>query len=148
MKRRILIGAGALVLAATPAALGLWGNTSFAESVPVPVPVSGQVVTVSPSPRVDDHGGETPRDQRVEPGDDRGGASAGTDDVPGSADDHGGATPRDARVEPGDDRATQGATVDDSAAPSTTPEDSSGSGRGSDDTGSGRHGGDRGGEDD
>ena len=136
MKKRILIGAGALVLAAAPAALGLWGNTSFAESVPVPVPASGQVVTVSPSPTVDDHGGATPRDERVEPGDDRGGAA---DDAPVGTDDRGGDAPRDARVEPADDRATQGAPVDGSA----EPDDSSGSG-----ADSGHHGRDGGGEDD
>lgn len=141
MKKRILIGACALVLAAAPAALGLWGNTSFAESVPVPVPASGQVVTVSPSPTVDDHGGATPRDERVEPGDDRGGASGGADDAPVGTDDRGGDAPRDTRVEPGDDRATQGAPTDGSAA----PDDSSGSGRGAD---GGHHGRDGGAEDD
>ena len=86
MKKRILIGAGALVLAAAPAALGLWGNTSFAEFVPVPVPASGQVVTVSPSPTPDDRGGDVPRDERVEPGDDRGAATSGIDDSAGSRD--------------------------------------------------------------
>lgn len=143
MKKQILVGAGALVLAAAPAALGLWGNTSFAESVPVPVPVSGQVVTASPSPTVDDHGGSTPRDERVEPGDDHG-VSGGADDAPVGTDDRGGDAPRDTRVEPGDDRATQGVTTDASA----EPDAASGSGRGTDDTGAGRHGRNGGGEDD
>src|SRR5690349_9989556 len=80
MKKQILIGAGALVLVAVPAVIGLWGNASFAQSVPVRVPSSGQVVTPvptppavspSPSPSIDDNGGDVPRDQRTEPGDDR-----------------------------------------------------------------------------
>jgi hypothetical protein len=107
VKKQILLGAGALALAAVPAVIGLWGNASFAESVPVRVPTSGQVATLAPSPvgtptpspsAVDDHGGEVPRDQRVEPGDDRdqnGGLSesnggSGVDDSRHGGDDHGG----------------------------------------------------------
>ncbi|HYP74141.1 MAG TPA: hypothetical protein VEP72_08625 [Microbacterium sp.] len=55
MKKRILLGVSALALVATPAALGLWGNASFAQSVPVRVPAS--VSTPSPSASIDDHGG-------------------------------------------------------------------------------------------
>ncbi|MGU3646313.1 hypothetical protein ACLBXX_15200 [Microbacterium sp. C23T] len=120
MKKQILLGAGALVLVAVPAVIGLWGNTSFAQSVPVRVPSSGQVVTPtpvaptpSPSATVDDHGGDVPRDQRTEPGDDRDvngngstGATPGTTAPP--VDDHGGDVPRDQRTEPGDDRDSGG----------------------------------------
>jgi hypothetical protein len=95
MKNRILLGAAALVLVAVPAVVGLWGNASFAGSVPVPVPASGEVVTPAPSTAPtpstapspsDDRGGEKPRDDRVEPGDDRdgdrdgGGSTSGGDD--------------------------------------------------------------------
>ncbi len=103
--KRILWSAGALVLVAAPAVIGLWGNASFAESVPVRVPASGEISTPSPSPTststpspsatpVDDHGGDVPRDQRVEPGDDRD-VQGGVVPVPSpssssSGDDHGG----------------------------------------------------------
>ena len=59
---------------------------------------------------VDDHGGDTPRDQRTEPGDDRDDRSATSTSTPSgtrtteAGDDHGGDTPRDQRTEPGDDR--------------------------------------------
>jgi hypothetical protein len=105
MKNRILLGTGALVVVAIPAVLGLWGNASFAESVPVRVPT--QAVTVTPSPSSspddglsDDHGGDVPRDDRTEPGDDRdaphgedGPSSAPSPSAPSpspSADDRGG----------------------------------------------------------
>jgi hypothetical protein len=97
MKKRILIGAGALVLAAVPATIGLWGNASFAESVPVRVPSSGQVVVMTPAPSVTttpspsasiDDGGDVPRDQRVEPGDDR--DHSGSDDRGSDDGGHGG----------------------------------------------------------
>ena len=58
----------------------------------------------------DDHGGDTPRDQRTEPGDDRDDRSATSTSTPSgtrtteAGDDHGGDTPRDQRTEPGDDR--------------------------------------------
>lgn len=145
MKKQILFGAGALVLVAVPAVIGLWGNASFAQSVPVRVPASGQVVTPAPSPSssVDDHGGDTPRDQRTEPGDDRdvqGGAPQSPAPAPSSSvDDHGGDRPRDQRTEPGDDRrsGSDDSGSDDSGSGSGGDD----SGRGSDDSGSG-HGGD------
>src|SRR5207342_351948 len=88
MKTRLLLGA-AVVAAAIPAVIGLWGNASFSQDLPVRVPASGQVVPLTPTPTptstptpsatstptpspsagVDDHGGDTPRDQRTEPGD-------------------------------------------------------------------------------
>ncbi|MDT4997282.1 MAG: hypothetical protein QOD45_1350, partial [Pseudonocardiales bacterium] len=53
MKRFIwaLAAAGALV----PAALGLLGNHSLAQSVPVPVPSSVELVTSTPSPSASEH---------------------------------------------------------------------------------------------
>jgi hypothetical protein len=118
--KRMLIGAAAAALVAVPAAIGLWGNASFSQEVPVKAPASGQLVVPSPTPStspsgLDDHGGDTPRDQRIEPGDDR--DVQGTSPAPAPApapapvpsaphngvDDHGGDTPRDQRIEPGDD---------------------------------------------
>lgn len=162
MKKRILVGAGALLIVAAPAAIGLWGNASFAESVPVPVPSLAQVLAPTPSPSasVDDHGGDVPRDQRVEPGDDRDGGATSTDDsAPGgdglhgsddgaavtTPEDAGGDAPRDTRVEPGDDRAVQG--TGDSTQPRTDDSGRAESG-GTDDGGTSGHGGDRHGGDD
>lgn len=106
-RKRILWSAGALVLVAAPAVIGLWGNASFAESVPLRVPPSGQISTPSPSPTspstpspspspsssFDDDGGDVPRDQRLEPGDDRdvqGGVPTPSPSPSPSSDDHGG----------------------------------------------------------
>ncbi len=126
MNKRILLGVTALVVVAAPAAFGLWGNASFAQSVPVRVPAS--VATPTPSASIDDHGGDLPRDQRTEPGDDRDDSTAGTTaPASPSVDDHGGDLSRDARVEPGDDRDATG-----SAADGATSTDS---GHGSDDSG-------------
>jgi hypothetical protein len=146
MKNRILVGAAALALAAVPAVVGLWGNASFAESVPVRVPASGQVASPSPtfspslSPTPEDNVGVVPRDQRTEPGDDRDTRSA-TPSQP-STDDSGGQVPRDQRIEPGDDRGGQSGSDNNSG-------DDSGSGNGSgrddsngDQGGSGHGGGD------
>jgi uncharacterized membrane protein YgcG len=87
--KRIVIAAAVVAAVALPAVIGLWGNASFSQAVPVRAPASGQVVapspsltpTPSPSPSstagtIDDHGGDVPRDQRVEPGDDRGGSES------------------------------------------------------------------------
>ena len=62
--KRIIITAGAALLAAIPVTMGLVGNTSFAQSVPVRVP--------SQATMVDDKGGLS---NHVEPGDDNGGAT-------------------------------------------------------------------------
>jgi hypothetical protein len=113
--KRILIGTAVAALVAVPAVVGLWGNASFSQQVPVRVPASGQVASPSPSGTpegVDDNGGDTPRDQRTEPGDDRDvqgdtpapSPSASSD----TADDHGGDTPRDQRTETGDDHGGHG----------------------------------------
>jgi uncharacterized membrane protein YgcG len=89
--KRIVIAAAVVAAVALPAVIGLWGNASFSQAVPVRAPASGQVVAPSPSPSltptpspspsstagtIDDHGGDVPRDQRVEPGDDRGGSDS------------------------------------------------------------------------
>jgi hypothetical protein len=86
----ILITAGAALLVAVPAAMGLVGNTSFAQSVPVRVPAQARVL-------YDDHGGQRPT-STTEPGDDHGGhSSKGTTGPPTSpttpGDDHGGQRP-------------------------------------------------------
>jgi hypothetical protein len=153
--KRTVITLAALAAALGPAAAGLWGNASFSQAVPVRVPASGQVATLPssddraptrPAPTAtrhvptatsttrlaDDHGGDTPRDQRTEPGDDHGGSatstrtssstrhsghsssgastSGGSSTATGTStsasttvDDHGGDTPRGQRTEPGDD---------------------------------------------
>jgi hypothetical protein len=119
--KRVLISAAVAAAVALPAVIGLWGNASFSQAVPVRAPAAGQVVAPSPTPgstagTVDDNGGDTPRDQRTEPGDDRdaqGGtatpAPSPSATAPG-ADDNGGEVPRDQRVEPGDDRDTSGSS--------------------------------------
>jgi hypothetical protein len=77
--RGIIITAGATLLVAVPAAMGLVGNTSFAQSVPVRVPAQATLVTNSDSehatsttgPR-DDKGGPRPT-RTPESGDDKAG---------------------------------------------------------------------------
>ena len=111
---KYFLAAGALVAAGVPAAVGLSGNASFDRDVPVRVPEQAQTVAPTPTddrtPSLDDdgtadqgpgdvgtreaepgddHGGETPRDDRTEAGDDRDGTSG-----------H--------HAEPGDDRGGRG----------------------------------------
>jgi hypothetical protein len=68
----ILITAGAALLVAVPAAMGLVGNTSFSQSVPVRVPAQARVL-------YDDQGGQSathtsePPTSTTLPGDDHGG---------------------------------------------------------------------------
>lgn len=128
--KRVLIAAAVAAVVAVPAVVGLWGNASFSQAVPVRAPQSGQVVAPSPSSTlgtVDDNGGDIPRDQRTEPGDDRDvqGVSPTGQPTPspsastpgstsGTVDDHGGDTPRDQRTEPGDDRGGSGSGSDSS----------------------------------
>ena len=84
--KRILI-TGAALLAVAPASLGLMGNASFAQSVPVRVPfqatvVGGQSTQTGPG---DDKGGSS---IQTEPGDDKSGSSIHTepgDDKSGSS---------------------------------------------------------------
>ncbi len=158
--KRTTITLAALLAALVPAAVGLWGNASFSQAVPVRVPASAQVVTpTAPATTADDHGGDTPRDQRTEPGDDRDNRSAPSTSTPSgtrtteAGDDHGGDTPRDQRTEPGDDRDSgsggSGSGSDDTSGTSGSGHsgsDDSGSGSsghsgGSDDSGSDDHGG-------
>ena len=87
--KRIVIGSAAIALAAVPAAVGLWGNASFSQAVPVRVPASAQVVTVTAPASVDDHGGDRPRDQRTEPGDDRDSSGRGSSNSGPGSDDSG-----------------------------------------------------------
>ncbi|TFD91100.1 hypothetical protein E3T61_09540 [Cryobacterium lactosi] len=136
--KRIIIGTVAAALVAVPATIGLWGNASFSQEVPVRVPASGQVVEPSSTPSnssspIDDNGGDTPRDQRIEPGDDRDvqGGSPASGAPSDGADDNGGDTPRDQRIEPGDDH--DGSDSSGSG--------SSGSGSSSDDAGEDDNGG-------
>ena len=97
--KRVLISAAVAAAVAVPAVIGLWGNASFSQAVPVRAPASGQIVAPSPTPTpsstpatTDDRGGDTPRDQRTEPGDDRDGSGSSGSGSSGSGgeDDHGG----------------------------------------------------------
>ena len=150
MKTRILIGAAAIV-AAVPAIIGLWGNSSFSQDLPVRVPASGQVLILdptpsptpsssdspspSPSPSFDDNGGDIPRDQRVEPGDDR--------DVQGATESTG--TTDDSGHHSGSDDSGHHSGSDDSGSDDSghhSGSDDSGSDGSSDDHGSSGHGSD------
>ena len=102
MKRIIITGAA--LLAVAPASLGLMGNASFAQSVPVRVPSQATVV-----------GGQS---THVEPGDDKSGPS--THAEPG--DDKSGPSNH---AEPGDDKSgpsTHAEPGDDKSGPSTHAE--------------------------
>ena len=83
----ILITAGAALLVAVPAATGLIGNTSFAQSVPVRVPSHAILVDDSNSEHAtsttepDDKGGQ--RTNTTEPGDDKGGQRTTNTTEPG-----------------------------------------------------------------
>jgi hypothetical protein len=85
--KKLLITAAVAAIAGVPAVTGLVGNASFAQSVPVQVPVGARTI--------DDHGRHIEvrddRGQRAEPGDDRGRHAEGRDD-------------RGVRSEPADDR--------------------------------------------
>lgn len=143
--KRTLIGGAIATLVAVPAVIGLWGNASFSQEVPVRVPASGQILTptTSPSPTpsasstiVDDNGGDVPRDQRNEPGDDRDvngdsstGGSSGTtvDDHSGSSsDDSGGGSSNSGS-------SNSGSSSDDSGHDSGDDSGSGHGGHGSDD---------------
>ena len=69
--KKLLIAAAVAAAAAVPGVIGLAGNASFAQSVPVQVPAGASTI--------DDHGRHAePGDdhgRHAEPGDDRGGAS-------------------------------------------------------------------------
>ncbi|MHB8185992.1 MAG: hypothetical protein ACYDDU_07850 [Dermatophilaceae bacterium] len=77
-----IIAVWAAHLAAAPATMGLVGNISFAQSVPVRVPSQATVV--------DDAGGQRSA-SATEPGDDNGEPGDGDDNgEPGDGDDNGG----------------------------------------------------------
>ena len=90
--RKLLIALVAAAAVTVPASVGLFGNASFAQRLPVRSPVNSVSPshTASPEPG-DDHGGDRPAGVSDDaPGDDHGGdRPAGvSDDAPG--DDHGG----------------------------------------------------------
>ncbi|HOA02357.1 MAG TPA: hypothetical protein PKI27_08575, partial [Dermatophilaceae bacterium] len=92
MKRIVM--AIAATAAVVPAALGLLGNESFAQSLPTAVPASVQLVSSSsstPAGTADDNGGDRTT-RTAEPGDDHGGDRTTRTAEPG--DDHGGDRPR------------------------------------------------------
>lgn len=150
MKTRILIGA-AVIVAAVPAIIGLWGNSSFSQDLPVRIPASGQVLLLDPTPSptpsssdspspspsasLDDNGGYLPRDQRIEPGDDR--DVQGSTGSTGSTDDaghHSGSD--DSGHHSGSDDSGDHSGSDDSAhhgGSDDSSDDHGGSGHGSDD---------------
>jgi hypothetical protein len=170
--KRIALTVAALGAALSPAALGLWGNASFSQAVPVDVPPSAEVVTIPagpstssaprPAPRTsppatapastavkarDDHGGEVPRDGRTEAGDDRGSQRRSAPAAP-RARTH---TPAPARTtEAGDDhggdvpRDQRTEAGDDRDGSSATDDDSSDGPRDSDGSGSHEGSDDRG----
>jgi hypothetical protein len=123
--KRTTITLAALLAALVPAGIGLWGNASFSQAVPVRVPASAQVVTptapaTTTATTVDDHGGDTPRDQRTEPGDDHGGSTGSSTSASGSSgsgssgsgsSDSGSSGPGDSGS---DDGATHHSSTDDS----------------------------------
>ena len=120
--KRILITVGAVLLAAVPATMGLIGNTSFAQNIPVRVPSQASVLDDHGALRAptaaelgDDNGGQR---THAEPGDDRSGTSA---IEPG--DDNGG---QRTHAEPGDDNSGTSAVQpgdDKSGSSATTPSD-------------------------
>jgi len=156
--RRLVVLCASLSLAAVPAVIGLAGNPSFSQTVPVHVPKQVQVASVT------DHSADD-KGLHAEPGDDRGGESATptpsatSTSVPASnrgedrganlepGDDRGMATePGDDRgmaTEPGDDHGHDATT---SSTPSTTPSTtgSDTSGRGTVTSSSGQGGSDDG----
>jgi len=92
--RRLILTAGAALLVAVPAALGLVGNTSFAQSVPVRIPAQATLVDDTgsehpgePAEKGDDKGGQRPAGS-TEPGDDKGGPHPAR--TTGTVDDKGG----------------------------------------------------------
>ena len=91
--RRIIVTVGAALIVTVPAAIGLIGNTSFAQSVPVRLPPQATVA--------DDHGGR-PAASTPEPGEDHGGQRSITE----PCDDQGGQR----ITEPGDDHCGQPGT--------------------------------------
>lgn len=108
--KRIIMTVAATLLAAVPATIGLVGNTSFAQSVPVHVPSHAVVVDDSAGQsrklsdttrKADDKGGLA---KHAEPGDDKGGLTKKVTGTTPSGDDKGALTKH---AEPGDDRVSE-----------------------------------------
>lgn len=146
--KRLSLYLSAIALALVPAAIGLLGNASFSEAVPVRVPPSAQVAaTTSPTPNAssspsgsatsDDEGGRTDRDCRTEAGDDRrvnGNCASGTA-TPRSGTS--GADDSTSSSRPSGGHGSDGSTSSSSSSGGHGSDDS-----GSDDRGSGGHGSD------
>jgi len=104
--KRIIVTAGAALLAAVPVTIGLVGNTSFAQSVPVFVPAHAIVV--------DDSASQSKQvEQPDQAGDDKGGLTTHTE----AGDDKGGLTTQtDQRIAASDDKVvTSGSGMDDTS---------------------------------
>lgn len=107
--KRIMMTVAATLLAAVPATVGLVGNTSFAQSVPVRVPSQAVVVDdtagqsrhrVDTTRKADDKGGL----KHAEPGDDKGGLTKKVTGTTLRGDDKGGLTKH---AETGDDKVSE-----------------------------------------
>lgn len=105
---RLVIAVGtatAACAAAVPAVLGLSGNPSFSQHIPVPVPSHAQLVHFDDRGRIADDrlspsASSSQSTSSDEPGDDHGGLRTSREPEPG--DDHGGLRPS-SEPEPGDD---------------------------------------------
>lgn len=139
--KRIIMTVAATLLAAVPATIGLVGNTSFAQSVPVHVPSQAVVVDDSAgrsrqlsdtTRKADDKGGLA---KHAEPGDDKGGLTTKVTGPARSGDDKGGLTKKVSGTTPsGDDKGA----LTKHAEPGDDRVSESGSGK----DGKGSHGGD------
>ena len=132
MLNRLIVGAVGLVagslVAATPAVLGLSGNSSFSRDIKLPVPSGAHSVSFG-SPSDGDDGA------LHDVGDDHGGRRSGSDDGASHdvGDDHGGRRS-------GSDDSSGPSGGDSSSGSSGGDESGSGSGHGGSDDGSGREG--------
>ena len=127
--KRILITVGAALLAAVPATMGLVGNTSFAQNIPVRVPSQASLLDDHGALRAptaaelgDDNGGQG---THAEPGDDNSGPSAvqPRDDKSGSS-NSGSSAPT-----PSDDKSGRSATTPSATTPIVPKVSDKGSGK-------------------
>jgi hypothetical protein len=139
--KRIILTAVAALLVTVPAAIGLIGNTSFAQSVPVRVPPRATVVDDtsaehSAAEHGDDKGGQR-SPSTTEPGDDKGGQRSPSTTEPGhdqaGHDQAGQRSP--STTQPGDDKGGLRAATPAGAGAATPRDTSSGKGQ------NGGHGG-------
>jgi len=122
--KRIILTAGAALLVTVPAAIGLVGNTSFAQSVPVRVPPQATLVDDAGT----EHSANQSETRTSEPGDDKGGQSGQSSaSVAQPADDKGGQRSLSTAA-PTDDKGGQ-QVAGAAGSPAGAPSDS-GSGRG------------------